>query len=217
MTEHFFPSPALAWVYVVCLAISLAAASIIDGRSLRIPKPLSIGLLGAGLVASLVRGSWLGQLGRAVCFFTASGPILGACDALLLSLGCVVLGFVLFFVFWMVGICGGGDVKLFAALAAWIDPQRTLLIAALSLTIVCLLVMAAWAGKLVRGPGARTRAADRASATGDGPIRGRRISYSLPLAIATATVLILSWSAELFDGGSLLAGQSRTQLPGVRR
>ena len=86
MTALFFPSPLLAWGYVVSLISVLSAASIIDWKTLRIPKFLSLGLFAGGLAASVLRGGWLGQEGHPVWLFPPSGPWIGACDGLLLAL-----------------------------------------------------------------------------------------------------------------------------------
>jgi Flp pilus assembly protein protease CpaA len=202
MTALFFPSPVLAWGYVAFVMTVLSVASIIDWKTLRIPKLLSLGLLAAGLLASAVRGAWLGLEGRSVWFFSASGLMLGLCDALLLSLCTAIVGFVLFFILWLLGMCGGGDVKLFTATASWIDPYLAVFIMAVSLTMVCLWIVAVFFGRLISGRTTHGKSA------GDGPpdravrLRGRRISYSLPLAISTAIVLLASWYGELVPGGS---------------
>src|SRR5438270_8400 len=60
----------------------------------------------------------------------------GALDGLLFALAGFGLGFALFFVLWVLGACGGGDVKLFAALGAWVGPA--LAVGVLAGTVVVL-------------------------------------------------------------------------------
>lgn len=45
---------------------------------------------------------------------------MGVMAGFLFALVGFVLGLILFMVFWQIGICGGGDVKLFAAVASWL-------------------------------------------------------------------------------------------------
>ena len=44
----------------------------------------------------------------------------GAFDGFLFASLGFLFGFVLFLVFWALGVCAGGDVKLFAAIAGWL-------------------------------------------------------------------------------------------------
>jgi Flp pilus assembly protein protease CpaA len=202
MTAVFFPSPLLAWGYVVSLISVLSAASIIDWKTLRIPKFLSLGLFAGGLAASVVRGGWLGQEGHPVWLFPPSGPWIGACDGLLLALCSALAGFVSFFILWMLGVCGGGDVKLVTATAAWIDPYRTVLIMAVSLTLVCLWIVLAFSARLISGRIPQVKPAGDHRSARDLRLRGRRISYSLPLAISTVIVVLASWYGELVPAAS---------------
>jgi Flp pilus assembly protein protease CpaA len=217
MTAFFFPSPALAWAYLVSLMTVLSAASVIDLKTLRIPKSLSLGLLAGGLAASVVRGAWLGLEGHSVWFFRSAGLMLGACDALFLSVCTAIVGFVLFLILWLLGMCGGGDVKLFTATAAWIDPFLAVSIMAFSLSLVCLWIVAAFFGRLISGRMLQVRTSSDGPAAGKARLRGRRVSYSLPLAISTAIVLLASWHGELLPGRGLAPTQPSAELSGAPR
>jgi prepilin peptidase CpaA len=77
------------------------AACVTDLRSRRIPNVLTFGAAGAALLYSAVTGGWSG-LGMAML-----GWLIGA---------------VAFIVPFALGGLGGGDVKLLAAIGAWIGP-----------------------------------------------------------------------------------------------
>lgn len=92
----------------------LALAVISDWRSRRIANGLLLLLLAHGLGTS-----WL--------FETPARDLVGAISG-------AAIGLVLWFPAWLRGILGAGDVKFFAAGAAWIGPSlawRTALVAAL--------------------------------------------------------------------------------------
>src|SRR5262249_6400200 len=130
MHPAFFPGPAFAWVYFLVLMSLLAVASYTDLRRLTIPKWVSLTVLALGLVVNVVRGAWLGSAGLAGWVLDGGGVGLGLLDGLLFALAGFALGFVLFFVLWLLGTVGGGDVKLFAALGAWIGPGLTVAVLA---------------------------------------------------------------------------------------
>jgi prepilin peptidase CpaA len=95
--------PILTLPAVVVLGASLAAA-VTDVRSFRIPNRLTLPLLACGLVYQLV---------------TAGLSGLGA------GLLGVLLGFALLVPFHVAGGLGAGDVKLLAAVGAWLRPALT--------------------------------------------------------------------------------------------
>jgi len=84
----------------------LAVATYTDLRSRRIPNWLVLPFLAAGLVVSGWLGGWAG-LGRSVE-------------------GLALAGF-LFGIFFVMGGMGAGDVKLCAAIGAWVGPRQMLL------------------------------------------------------------------------------------------
>jgi len=112
----------VATAFRLCFVVLLAAAAVIDVRSRRVPNLVS-GLLAAlGLVAAV--------------FGAASGNMVTA----VMALGA---GLVLWLPFYAFGVLGAGDVKLFAAGAAWLTPAAAL-IAALSAALVGGVLGVAW-------------------------------------------------------------------------
>src|SRR4051812_41152392 len=117
--SFFFPEPVFGWVYLAALWSLLIAASYLDVRTLTIPKRLSLALLGVGLLLNMVRGAWLAWDGGPTWLLPGDSPLTGGLDGLLFALAGFAAGFGLFLLLWLGGVCGGGDVKLFAALGAW--------------------------------------------------------------------------------------------------
>src|SRR5262249_31381464 len=103
MRPPFFPAPAFGWGYLLLLPGLLAVASYTDLRRLTIPKWLTLTVLALGLAANLVRGAWLGGTGQPAWVLSGSGEWLGLLDGLLFALAGFALGFVLFFVLWLMG------------------------------------------------------------------------------------------------------------------
>jgi prepilin peptidase CpaA len=95
---------------VAVLAVGLAAC-VLDVRTRRIPNVLTFGAALGGFLFHVVSGGLDGSL-------TAAGGSL--------------VGVLLFLPFFALGGMGGGDVKLLAALGAWIGPRETLWLAAYS-------------------------------------------------------------------------------------
>src|SRR5262245_53471490 len=119
MQAAFFPNAPFGWAASAVLVGFLVLASVADSRTIRIPKWISLGLLGAGLLFQLIRGAWLGAMGRAVWQLAPHGAVVGAVDALFFGLAGFALGFILMLALFAAGGCGGGDVKLFAAVSVW--------------------------------------------------------------------------------------------------
>src|SRR3954464_14413049 len=109
---RYFPDPVSGWVFLMALIGVLAIASYTDERTMKVPKWLTLPALGLGLLFSLLRGGLLGGHGMPVWLFADPGAALGVLDGLLFALAGLVVGFVLFFGLWVLGFCGGGDVKL---------------------------------------------------------------------------------------------------------
>jgi prepilin peptidase CpaA len=105
----------IVWAPLIC---TLALAAVIDARQRRIPNWLTFGLMAAGL-------------GRAA--------LLGPQDFGHAMLG-IVVGGAIPLVMYMISAMGGGDVKLLAAIGAWVGPGPAILIimvqAVLGLVIV---------------------------------------------------------------------------------
>jgi prepilin peptidase CpaA len=92
---------------VVALMIGFAAC-VTDVRSRRIPNLLTFGAAVAGIVVHVTLSGWSGFL---------------------LSVGGWFLGLALFLPFFVLGGMGGGDVKLLAALGAWLGPRDAFFLA----------------------------------------------------------------------------------------
>jgi Flp pilus assembly protein protease CpaA len=103
---------------------------------------------------------------------------------------------------WLLGTCGGGDVKLFAALGAWVGAYLALWVLAGTVVVVMLVavfrLMTGLFGSGYRGIKQYTVRDGRPREPG-GRKRPRRrlITYSLPLAVTTAAVLLWSLRVDL--------------------
>jgi prepilin peptidase CpaA len=95
--------------------IVLAVATFTDLRSRRIPNWLVLPFLLAGIAVSPWRQNWPG-IGRGLGWHGIGQSLAG------LGLGILIYGFL----FWMGGM-GAGDVKLCAAIGAWIGPGQLLI------------------------------------------------------------------------------------------
>jgi prepilin peptidase CpaA len=147
MHTVYFPAVVFGWLYLVLLIGLLATAAYFDLRALRIPKSLTLLILTLGIAVNVIRGIWLGADGNVVWVLGEGGAGTGTLDGLLFALAGFGFGFTLFFVLWLMGICGGGDVKLFAALGAWTGPY--LLVLVLMGTVV--VIFAIMVGRIVWG------------------------------------------------------------------
>jgi Flp pilus assembly protein protease CpaA len=204
--KPFFPSPAFAWTFYGVLVALLAMAAVIDLRRVIVPKWLSLTTLGLGVACNVVRGAWMGgadlaDWGLAPQWDGAHGAWLGGADGFLFALAGFSAGFGIFFLMWVIGACGGGDVKLFAAVSAWVGPYISLWILALSTVIlIMLLVLKLGVLFLVQSPQAPSppMADKNGKATGPhGSRRARGLTYALPLALATALVLLWFFRVDL--------------------
>lgn len=176
-TATFFPDFLFAWTFYLTLAAVTLIAAYIDWRTLIVPKPLVFATLVGGLVANAWRGAMLAQQGKAVAYLGPGGPAWGAIDGALFSLAGFAVGFALFFILWLLGTCGGGDVKWFAALGAWLGPLWTiyLLIGTWFVVMVGFVVLG-WVVHVVRH-GRRPRR--------------QQVAYSFPVALTM--IVLLAW------------------------
>jgi len=198
MQVPFFPCPLFAWIYLGVLLGILGVASYTDLGRMVVPKQVTLTGLGLGVTFNVARGAFLGAKGQAVWVFADGGTWVGALDGLLFALAGFALGFALFFAMWIIGVCGGGDVKLFAALGSWVGAYLALGVLAMTLLVVAGMVLARLVVRLLRGEGIRI---PKASGPGAVPARkGKRrraLGFSLPLAIATALVLLWAFRVDL--------------------
>ena len=180
---RYFPEPVSGWLFVSGLAIILALASYTDECYTKVPKWITIPAFFLGLIVSLLRGVWLSAHGLPVWMLGESNLVLGALDGLLFALAGVLVGFSTFFLIWILGGCGGGDVKLFAALGAWVGPYLSLLNLLVSLVLLMFCFLGVIAYRLLSGR------RPLPSKNGRSPIV---IRFSL--LAATAVLLVSLWS-----------------------
>ncbi|MGD0463822.1 MAG: A24 family peptidase [Tepidisphaeraceae bacterium] len=174
-------SALIIWAPLIC---TLAVAALFDARQRRIPNWLTFGLMAAGL-------------GRAALLSPANfgHAMLG-----------IVVGGAIPLVLYMISALGGGDVKLLAAIGAWVGPGPAVLIfmvqAVLGLVIVITQALAQRrTGVLLRNSvlivanfaGASELGLQNAIDTGKACQAIRRpLPFAVPVFIATLIVLSMS-------------------------
>jgi len=201
--KSFFPDQAFGWSFFCILMALLVAAAVIDLRTARIPKILTITIAIAGLLVNIVRGGWLSSQdmswisGRSEPALIGTGSIwTGMIDGFLFSFIGLLLGFIIFFVMYGLGTCGGGDVKLCAGIGAWIGAEYVVFL--LFVSVVALVI---WIGSRILF-GDMSPAAGKKSTKGSagknknaGPLPKRRMTFSVPAAVSAAVVLLwVFWS-----------------------
>jgi Flp pilus assembly protein protease CpaA len=206
----FAPNSVFAWFFYLCLVGIMVAASYFDLRKLVIPKQLSVSAFAAGLLINVVRGVWLGGMGQAVWQLGPHGEVVGGIDGLLFGLSGAAIGFVLFLIMFVLGTCGGGDVKQFTALGAWVGPLWAvfLLIGTIVFVVLvstCVLVYSFFR----RGPsktfkdysakeGPARRQGGKQSDEGKLRLtRGRLTGWSVPATLSTLVVLLWLMRGDL--------------------
>lgn len=146
---------------VLVVAFTLCAA-VIDLRTRKIPNWLTVPFCLAGMAFNLIWQGWAG--------FQAS--LLG-----------FAAGFAIMFVLWLIGGGGAGDLKLMAALGAWLGPKPIVAVFLLSSLVVLVMsavkLLARVAGQMVAPPGERR------------PHQRMGVTYALP--VACGTWLVLAW------------------------
>ncbi len=195
--EPFFPNVWFGWIFYATLMIILVVASYCDLKTYQIPKSISIVTLILGVVINIVRGIWVG------IEFHEGDWLYGLGQALLESAGGFATGFGIFLVLWLLNLTGGGDVKLFAAVAAWLTYKQSFWLWFASMVAMILIA----GGRLVyyvltAGMSATRRdfsSKDAMQGSKKAPKRPRKriIPYSLPLAIAAALLLLWFYRVEL--------------------
>jgi prepilin peptidase CpaA len=191
---RYFPDPLSGWVFLTALAGVLAVASYTDERTMKVPKWLTLPALGLGLLLSALRGGLLAAHAMPVWLFAGPGPVLGVLDGLLFALAGLVVGFVLFFGLWVLGFCGGGDVKLFAALGAWLGPALILYVLAVSLVLLSFCLIAVVGLRLLRGKKLGLATGGQRGRTPRSPVIVR---FSVVAALATLVVVLWSFRYDL--------------------
>lgn len=201
MHHPFFPNPVFGWVFVLLLLSLLALAAVIDIRTARIPKPLTISIAVSGLMINGIRGCWLGSLDLEVWELGKGSVWLGGLDGFLFSVVGLLFAFIVFFGMYLLGSCGGGDVKLCAAIGAWIGAIYTIFL--LFATVVTLVI---WiVGKIALGGTRSLKQAQKARVQLKNPkanakskeLPRGRMTFSLPAAVAAAMVMFWVFRVDL--------------------
>jgi prepilin peptidase CpaA len=201
----FFPDSAFAWAFCVGLVLLTAVAAWTDTRKAKIPNWLTVLILALGLAANAARGGWLASENKPLWVFDTGAVWLGVLDGLLFALTGFLVAFAAMFVIWIFGACGGGDVKLLGAVGAWVGFAYFPLV-----WLASVVVLFVWLGARLLTGGLsprqvrksinelhkqkRDRDAGRAPATKPGKLRA---TYSLPLVVALAAVLMWLFRYEL--------------------
>jgi prepilin peptidase CpaA len=165
------------------MLLLLAFAGMTDFRARRIPNWLCGALAAAGLIASCLDGSRVGPAGASL--------------GLLLGLAIMLPQFAL-------NALRGGDVKLMAAIGAWVGPTAILLIFVVQALVgmVMVVVQCAWQKRLTRLFRNSAVLAIHAAHVGDLGLRSmeetgnacrsadRPLPYAVPVLVATLMVLL---------------------------
>jgi prepilin signal peptidase PulO-like enzyme (type II secretory pathway) len=201
MRPPFFPDLYFGWTFYAVLVGLTLIGSYIDLRKAVLPKQLTLTALGLGVLFNIVRGAWLGSQGQQV-WLLDSGAWLGGLDGLLFSLAGFAGATAMFIVMWALKTCGGGDVKLFAAMGAWVGFRHTIYIMLGS--VLVLFVMLAY--RIMTGGLTPTTVQKRlkqahviqGGPTVKGPGTGKwRMTYAFPVAVATAVLLLWFYRVDL--------------------
>jgi prepilin signal peptidase PulO-like enzyme (type II secretory pathway) len=193
----FFPDPYFAWTFYLVLVAFTLLGAYFDLRRAILPKRLTLSLLAVGVVFNIVRGAWLGSLGLKLSWLPAGNIWLGAADGFLFSLIGFVLTTPLFIIFWIMKLMGGGDVKLFAALGAWIGFKYSIVVMLVSVFVMVVLLI----GRLLAGglsPMAVRKRIKQSQVIQSGPGKGKwKMTYALPVAVSVAVVLLWFYRFDL--------------------
>jgi prepilin peptidase CpaA len=215
MTDPNFPDTAFAWTFCVLLVGLLSIAAFTDLRWMKIPKALTLTSRALGIIFNMVRGALMDAADMDGLILSGTeGPLGGALDGLVFSLAGFGAGFGMFFLMWILGTSGGGDVKLFAALSAWVGPQMSVFILAGTIALVFVISIGrlVWslatqgAKPTVRQFSARAAAraakyknkkAGKQGSSAPATPRQRLTTYSLPVALSTALILLVVYKYDL--------------------
>lgn len=196
--DVFFPNMAFGWTFIVALAAIMAVASWLDFRTVIVPKKVSLTLLAVGVLFTLIRCAWLGADGLRAWLFDPTNLGLGLADGFLFALAGFATGFIIFFAMWILNIAGGGDVKVAAGLGAWLGPKYLIGVLILTVPVVVLILIASFLAPLL-GFNLNPASLPYDPSTPNHvkrPTR-RKMTFSLPLTIATILLVILGFRHEL--------------------
>jgi prepilin peptidase CpaA len=179
-------------VFILGVLLLTGISAYTDSRTRRIPNWLTVTAFAVGLAYQAIFHQWAGlaDAGRAFA-----------------------LGFGTFFVLWVIGGGGGGDVKLMGALSVWLGFKLTLYAMVLSLVFVIAGTVAVLAWTVLRHGAKQWKR--KYLATGKTDAQGRTVTnetvqqrqnrrvmaFAVPVALATWLVLLLDHVA--IHGGQL--------------
>ena len=198
-TPDFFPNALFAWVFC-CAAIALTAvAAYIDTKYAKIPNRLTVIILFAGVAFTLVRSVWQAAVDHPLFAFDTGTTWLGGLDGVLFALLGFLVAFGGFFLFWIFGLAGGGDVKLMAALGAWFGP-----VGFFFLWVTSIVALLFWSGFVIvyaKLAGKKTLGPKQPQVRKGGKLvprkRGLQVTYSVPVALATVAVCLWMYRVDL--------------------
>jgi prepilin peptidase CpaA len=170
-------------VFVGGVLLLTGISAYTDTRSRRIPNWLTISAFVAGLIYQAVFHQWPGLADAGQAF---------------------AVGFGTFFVLWLIGGGGGGDVKLMGALSVWLGLKLTLYAMVLSMVFVVVGTGIVMTWTVLRHGVKRMK--KKYLATGRTDAQGRLITtetvqqrqdrrvmaYAVPVALATWLVMLLN-------------------------
>jgi Flp pilus assembly protein protease CpaA len=191
MSTHFFPNFGFGWIFCIALILGLGIIAVKDLRTAKIPNNLSVSLALLGLVFNLIRGGWLATQEQEVWQLGTNGLAVGIIDALLFSLSGFLVGFALYFLMYVLGVCGGGDVKLMAAIGAWVGSLNICFI--VPLTVVTVMI---WIVFKVMSGGwqqtVQTSKDQRKAVAKNKPLPKGRMTFTIPALLAV--ILLVLWT-----------------------
>ena len=212
LPRPFFPNPVFAWVWLALLMTAVGVAAYTDTKRAKVPNLLVVVTLIAGLLMNVIRGMWHAAINQAgadpkhrAWLFETDSVWLGGLDGLLFGLIGFAVGFGVFFLVWMLGLIGGGDVKLFAALGGWLGMLHLGMAWLLSVGVLILWALAklltvGFRPKKMQAAIKQLQKAEdvaREAASKPGGSKKMRVTYSLPIAVAVLLLSLWSHKAEL--------------------
>jgi Flp pilus assembly protein protease CpaA len=198
MGKPFFPDQACGWAFFGALMVLLTAAALVDLRTTRIPKTLTISIAIAGLIVNIIRGGWLSSQDYETWLFPAGSIWIGMIDGFLFSFSGLLLGFIIFFVMYALGTCGGGDVKLCAGIGAWIGAKYVVFLLLVSVVALIIWIVSRMLfGDMSASTSKNSSKASAKKSGGAGPMPKRRMTFSVPAAVSAAVVMLWAFRYDL--------------------
>ena len=180
MTPPFFPAATFGWLFYGLLIACCLGAVITDLKWQRLPNYITVPMLALGLLLNIVRSTWLGSMGEPGRFFGLTGVFGGIVEGIGFAIAGFAVAFALFVVLLTLKKCGAGDVKLMAALGAWVGPLWFLFVFAGTIAAVIPILLSWWGYAFVmkKNP-------------------GLKLSYALPAFISTSLLMLWFWRKTL--------------------